>query len=408
MPREMFTWWTAGAGTRSTSRKAAQSRTRKPRASPAGNPVLSHLAAGLCGAAVVALGAWIAWLASTVRGPSPDPDALLTPPSQYSWAQQPPAAFPIPPYARFLEGVKIVLDPGHVGQIDKGSGWKRGPTGLREAEVNLRVTQFLREFLQAAGAAVTLTREVDQSLGLEDHEDLRDRAEIANRLRADLLLSIHHNAASSASANYTSVFYHRSPDHSPASLCAARYLLTGLNDALRLEQHLGCALVSDLAIYKTDGFAVLRHARVPAVLVEGSFYSNPAEEQRLRDPLYNRREAYGLFLGLARWAQAGLPRVRLVEPADGRLRRGQAVVVALEDGLSGRGGLGSSALKILSDSLVVELDGQRLDYTVNWNRSELRFTPPASAAGRPARLYVDFATVFGQHVLHPWLELSAE
>lgn len=403
----MFTRWKAGAGTRGTSRKAAPSRPRKPRAGPVGNPILSHLAAGLCGAAVVALGVWIAWLASTVRGPAPSADALLTPPSGYAWTELPPASFPVPPYARFLDGVRIVLDPGHVGQIDKGGGWKRGPTGLREAEVNLRVAQFLREFLQAAGADVTLTREVDQSLGLDDHEDLRDRAEIANRLRADLLLSIHHNAAATPSANYTSIFYHRSPDHSPASLCAARYLLTGLNDALRLEQHLGCALVSDLAIYKADGFAVLRQARVPAVLVEGSFYSNPAEEQRLRDPLYNRREAYGLFIGLARWAQAGLPRVRLVEPADGRLRRGQAVVVALDDGLSGRGGLGASGTKIWSDSLVVELDGQRVDCAVNWNRNELRFTPPASAVGRPARLYVDFATVFGQHVLHPWVELSA-
>jgi len=403
----MFTRLRAGVRKRSTPHKSARSPARKPRVRGAGRPVLTHLAAALCGAALTGLGLWILWLAGSARNPAPVPDALLTPPERYSWTEHPPPAFPVPAYARFLEGVRIVLDPGHVGQIDKGGNWKRGPTGLREAEVNLRVAQFLREFLQAAGAEVTLTRDVDQSLGLEDHEDLRDRAEIANRLRADLLLSIHHNAASSASANYTSVFYHRSPDHSPASLCAARYLLTGLNDALRLEQHLGCALVSDLAIYKTDGFAVLRHARVPAVLVEGSFYSNPAEEQRLRDPLYNRREAYGLFLGLARWAQAGLPRVRLVEPADGRLRRGQAVVVALDDGLSSRGGLGSSALKILSDSLVVELDGQRLDYTVNWNRSELRFTPPASAVGRPARLYIDFATVFGQHVLHPWIELSS-
>ena len=37
----------------------------------------------------------------------------------------------------------------------------RGPTGLREAEVNLRVAEFLRAFLAETGATVTLTRAAD-------------------------------------------------------------------------------------------------------------------------------------------------------------------------------------------------------------------------------------------------------
>lgn len=330
-------------------------------------------------------------------------DPVYMPAERYDWTRQPEATFPIPPYAAHLRGVRIVLDPGHVGQRDPGGGWKRGPTGLREAEVNLRVAMFLRDFLKAVEADVRLTRAEDRSLNLPDDDDLLARAEVANRAAADLFLSIHHNSAASETANYTTVFYHRDPEHSPASLCAARWILSGLNDALRLEQQVGCALVSDLAIYKNAGFGVLRHARVPAVLSEASFFSNPDEEERLRDPLYNRREAYGLFLGLARWAQAGLPRVRLVMPDGRQVSADGAWIVELDDGLIGRSGPGGEGLRMLEDSLRVEWSGAAARYELDRKRRRIRVFPPAAPA-LPRELTVDFVNIFGQHVLHPRLE----
>ncbi len=333
-------------------------------------------------------------------------DPVTAPPASYSWTAQPEPAFPIPPYARFLKDVKIVLDPGHVGQRDPGGNWKRGPTGLREAEVNLRVAQFLREFLTATGAVVTLTREEDRSRDLPDKEDLRQRVELANSLPADLFLSIHHNANGDPQPNYSSVFYHGTPADNPASLSAGRYLITGLNDTLRLESHLECALLSDYAVYERNGFAVLRLAEVPAVLSEASFHSNPAEEARLRDLVYNRREAYGLFLGLARWAQAGLPRIALVQGSAGEPRRGGELLVGLDDGLSLRGGWGANQTRILPDSLVVKLNGQSLRYKLILEKRQVRVTLPGGTHGGRATLFVDFENIFGQHVLHPRLELD--
>ena len=64
---------------------------------------------------------------------------------------QSPAGRRPPAVAEHLRGVKIVLDPGHVGQRER-DGFKVGPTGLREAVVNLAVAKYLREFLEAAGA----------------------------------------------------------------------------------------------------------------------------------------------------------------------------------------------------------------------------------------------------------------
>lgn len=54
------------------------------------------------------------------------------------WRKFPQANFAIPPYARHLEGIKICLDPGHGGQAHL-LNYKRGPTGLREAEANPHV-----------------------------------------------------------------------------------------------------------------------------------------------------------------------------------------------------------------------------------------------------------------------------
>jgi len=221
--------------------------------------------------------------------------------------------YPIPPYAKHLAGVKICLDPGHGGDAQQ-RGFKRGPTGVREAEMNLRVANYLREFLHAAGAEVRLTRADDSDISLED------RAGIANEWGADLFISVHHNAIDSKpQVNYTSVWYHAGVDYRPSNLDLARYLCDGLQDALHLPQYTDVPLKSDQLMY-ASGFAVLRHARVTAALTESCFYTNPEQEQRLRDPEYNLREAYGLFLGLARYAAAGLPRARLVAPSDGIVR----------------------------------------------------------------------------------------
>jgi len=315
--------------------------------------------------------------------------------------------FPIPAYARFLEGVTIVLDPGHIGQRDPGGSWRRGPTGLREAEINLRVAQYLRGFLLHAGARVVFTREIDESLDLPDKEDLRQRVAVANREQADLFLSIHHNGVGNPDPNYTSLFYHSASDNAAASACAARYLLNGLNDTLRLQKHLGCAVLSDELRFK-NGLAVLREARVPAVLSEASFHSNPEEEARLRDLVYNRREAYGLFLGLARWAQAGLPAVALVEPSNGRVRGGGDVVVALDDGLSSRGGWGAERLRILPDSIVAKVGAELLPWELDAGRRRIRITLPQRVRGSRCTLVVDFENTLGQHVLHPRIELVAE
>ncbi len=371
----------------------------------------THLAAAIIGAALTGL---VLWPGHGPVGRKPDLgpglDPVKTPPTEYLWIDQPAPAFPIPPYARYLAGVKIVLDPGHGGHSDR-PGWKRGPTGLQEAEVNLSVALFLRDFLLAAGAEVRMTRQKDVYLDADDGRDLGLRIGMANDWGADLYLAIHHNAAEEPGPNYTTLYYHGSPDQSPASRCAGRWLLTGLNDALRLESFPPCQLRSDESLdskprpAEKSGLRVLRDAHVPAVLGEASFHSNPDEERRLRNPVYNRREAYGYFLGMARWAQAGLPRVRLAE-VTGANGHGATAVVSLDDGLGNHGGPGNEGAQIAADSIVVRVDGKRANFTTDLKARRVRIELPGSGRHSPVRLFVDFENVYGQHVLRPTLEVE--
>ncbi len=221
--------------------------------------------------------------------------------------------FPIPPYAKYLKGVKICLDPGHGGDAHKRA-YKRGPTGVREAEMNLRVAQYLRELLTRCGADVKLTREDDTE------SSLAARADVATTWGADLFVSIHHNAiGNKPKVNHTTVWYHNDVDYRPSNLDLARYLCGGLYDTLALPELADVPLKSDQLMYES-GFGLLRAAKVTAALCEISFFTNPDEEQRLRTPEWNFKEAYGLFLGLARYTAGGLPRATLVDPADGVLR----------------------------------------------------------------------------------------
>lgn len=76
---------------------------------------------------------------------------------------------------------RIVVDPGHGGR-DPGA---ISPIGLQEKDVNLAVSLELTRLLTEQGLDVTMTRQSDVFVGLGD------RAAIANRVRADLFVSIH-------------------------------------------------------------------------------------------------------------------------------------------------------------------------------------------------------------------------
>ena len=277
-------------------------------------------------------------------------------PRVYNWQELPDEYYAIPPFAKYLDSMRIVIDPGHGGQGNLPN-YKRGSSGLREAEVNLQVALYLRQFLESSGARVIMTREDDSYIGL------KERAEIANTSGAAFMISIHHNAGKDPATNQCSIFYHDDPNSSPASIDLARNLYYGLLEALHLPQLSEDGLYSDNLIYP-DGFGLLRTTKIPAVLVESSYFSNPKEEKRLKSKRYNKREAYGIFLGLCRYASGGFPFTRLIKPENGFSdTKKPEIIFKLEDGLRQRQGPDQHRLRIFSNSISVRLDGRIVKHT---------------------------------------------
>jgi N-acetylmuramoyl-L-alanine amidase len=183
------------------------------------------------------------------------------------------------------------VDPGHGGTAETDH-FRVGPGGEREEWINLRVALVLQELLQARGAQVLMTRTEDV------HIELADRARLAVEQGADAFVSIHHNGTADPAVNFPIIYFHGAASENQASVRLGRLLAERLSSALFHGKE-AAWLVSDHAIFPTAGANVLRNSYgIPGVIGEASFFTNPEEEQRLRQPEANRAEAEAYFEAL--------------------------------------------------------------------------------------------------------------
>lgn len=204
---------------------------------------------------------------------------------------------------------RIVLDPGH-GGWDPGA---IGQGGLHEKDVTLDVARRVAPVLAREGLTVLLTREDDRYVTLEE------RTARANAFGADLFVSVHCNAAENRVRHGVETYVLDTTKDEIASRIAARENATSqaataeigsilaslrLADQANRSTHLAellqrAAMVSLRDPYRdvhdggvhTAGFYVLVGARMPAILFETSYISNPAEETRLGTDDYKQRLA---------------------------------------------------------------------------------------------------------------------
>ena len=210
-----------------------------------------------------------------------------------------------PRVERPLAGRVVCIDPGPGGTAGVDQ-YRVGPVGEREEWIDLRVATMLRGELERRGARVLMTRTEDVAV------ELRRRAEIAREGRADLFLSVHHNATADPSANFPVVYFHGNASENQAGVALGRAVASRLDEALFGGRGTP-SLVSDFAIFPGTGAAVLRHSYgIPAVISEASFFTNAAEEQRLRDAGYNRREAQALARAIQDFLARPIPPIEEV------------------------------------------------------------------------------------------------
>lgn len=147
--------------------------------------------------------------------------------------------------AASLRGKIICLDPGHGGTAATDS-YRVGLGGEREEWINLRVALALKAMLEAKGAQVLMTRTGDVDVPLSA------RARIAREGKANLFLSIHHNAAADRSANFPILYYHGHASENAGSVALGRCLARRLRRAL-FSSATPVSLCSDYVLFPRNG-----------------------------------------------------------------------------------------------------------------------------------------------------------
>jgi N-acetylmuramoyl-L-alanine amidase len=114
---------------------------------------------------------------------------------------------------------------------------------------------------------------------------------------------------------------------------------------------------------------------------------------------YNRREAYGIFLGLARWAAGGIPSAKLISPAAIARDKRPEIVYEIADGVTERGGRGARQLLTFAESASLKIDGKMVAAQMDMRNRKLRFRPDSALTNGPHLLQVDVQNLFKNHNL---------
>lgn len=185
--------------------------------------------------------------------------------------------FSLPVYNR-----NVVIDPGHGGD-DPG---KVHIDGTNEKDINLSIAVKLQKYLEQGGSFVLTTRNDDSALSKKKREDLRERKALASSEGVDLMVSIHQNAFPKASVRGAQVFYFKKSEESKLLAECIQNRLKELDTA-------------NTRVAKANSeYYILKDSKVPAVIVECGFLSNPEEERRLKTDEYQDKLAWSIYLGI--------------------------------------------------------------------------------------------------------------
>jgi N-acetylmuramoyl-L-alanine amidase len=200
----------------------------------------------------------------------------------------------------------IVIDPGHANRsnlekeptapgssqmkIKDGGGAEGVGTKVSEQSINLKVAFKLRDLLQSRGYTVIMTKtREDQSLGNVE------RAEVGNKANAALVIRIHADSADTSSAKGASMLVPAAINENTKAIYAASksYGITILNTLV------GEVGMSNRGIIESSDMTGFNWSKVPVVLIEMGFLSNPQEDKLLASQAYQDKLAKGLADGIS-------------------------------------------------------------------------------------------------------------
>ena len=171
---------------------------------------------------------------------------------------------------------QVILDAGHGGS-DPG---KIGLNNLLEKDINLAITEKVKKCLEKEKITAELTRKEDKGLGTtgdgsKKTEDMQARVKMINETKPVLTVSIHQNSYEDPEIHGAQVFYY---SHSREGEAVAKILQAKANET----------------------YYLLRRTKVPTVIVECGFLTNPEEAEKLSGEEYQEQVAEAVAKGIAK------------------------------------------------------------------------------------------------------------
>lgn len=157
----------------------------------------------------------------------------------------------------------------------------------------------------------------------EKDEDIRARPNYANHLGVDVLISLHSNGHDSAAIRGTEVYYHHTK---PQDKPLADSIICSMRELIRAQPGYETFPVRESSSQGNHGEN--RIGKMPSVIVETAYHSNPDDVAALQDPVFRSASMKGVEKGYRLWAQgkACVP-LAIMPIADFEVPSGQARAV---------------------------------------------------------------------------------
>jgi N-acetylmuramoyl-L-alanine amidase len=181
----------------------------------------------------------------------------------------------------------VIIDPGH-GGYDLGASVQ----STYEKSLTLSTAMLVKKYLSQKGYKVIMTRTKDVYLSL------KERAEIANKTRGKLFVSVHFNADKNLAASGIEVFYYNGTNKW-RTRCSKKLAECALSSLLSETKAPSRGV-------KAGNFHVIRETEMPAVLIEAGFITHSQERGHLKDLRYRDKLAKAISKGIEEYFKVAL------------------------------------------------------------------------------------------------------
>lgn len=183
-----------------------------------------------------------------------------------------------------LKNKTIYIDPGHGGR-DPGAIYK----DIKESDINLQISKYLKEELENNGAKVYLTRIGDYDLSennARNHKknDLTARARLINESNCDMYISIHLNSDPSPTWNGIQIFYTDNNENN-------KKIAETIKEQLKIKRK----------TKELKNMYLFEKISQPGILIEAGFISNPNDRYKLKQSEYQQELSKNITEGIIKY-----------------------------------------------------------------------------------------------------------